>query len=314
MNILIRVNSSSSIGLGHLSRCLVLANKYKKKNNRVIFACEELKGNANNLILEKGFELLILKNQNVDELIDTCKVNNIDLIVFDSYEFDYKYEKSIKQKLDIKLLCFDDTYEKHYCDILLNHNISAKKSKYKNKVPKFCKLKCGSKFTLLRDEFTKSKKVKYSKTKKLNRVLVMIGGTDHSFINIKILEALLKSKSDFKIDVVTTTSNANLKDLEKYIQNKKSITLHVNSLEVAKLMSKNDFAIITPSVTLNEVMYMKLPFIAVKTAKNQKFMYEFLREKRLLVLKKFKKREFKNNLDFLIKNYKKIYKRSLIFK
>jgi len=314
MNILIRVNSSSKIGLGHLSRCLVLAKQYSINKNKIVFACEELTENANSLVLEKGFDLVILKSQKVNELVDVCKTKKIDLLILDSYDFDYEYEKRIKERININLLCFDDTYEKHYCDILLNHNISAIKNKYKNKVPNFCELRCGSKYTLLRDEFKKQKKVKYKKDKELKKVLLMIGGTDHSFINIKILETLLNQKNRFKIDVVTTTSNANLKELKKYVKNQKRVTLHINSSKIAKLMSSNDFAIITPSVILNEVMYMKLPFVAIKTASNQKYMYEFLKEKRFNVLKKFNKSKLEKEVQNLISNYKKIYKRNSIFK
>ncbi|UTJ06371.1 UDP-2,4-diacetamido-2,4,6-trideoxy-beta-L-altropyranose hydrolase [Arcobacter roscoffensis] len=312
MNILIRVNSSSSIGLGHLSRCLVLANKYKKKNNRVIFACEELKGNANSLIIEEGFELLILKDQSIDVLVNTCKANKIDLLVIDSYDFDYKYEKSIKQKLNIKLLCFDDTYEKHYCDEVLNHNISAKKKKYKNLVPSFCKVKCGSKYTLLREEFKKTKRVKLKKSKKVHKVLLMMGGTDHSFLNIKILDILLKY--NFKIDVVTSSSNKNLDKLSRTVKDRKKVTLHINTARVATLMSKSDFAIISPSVALNEVIYMKLPFIAIKTASNQNDMFNFSKEKRFCTLKKFHNKKLEKEIEKLIRNYEKFYKRNTIFR
>ncbi len=41
-----------------------------------------------------------------------------------------------------------------------NHNISAKKEKYKDLVPKWCEIRCGEKFTLLRDEFLRDKEVK----------------------------------------------------------------------------------------------------------------------------------------------------------
>ena len=47
----------------------------------------------------------------------------------------------------------DDIYLKHYCDTIYNHNIYANKKRYANLVPKKSTFKCGSKYTLLRDEF-----------------------------------------------------------------------------------------------------------------------------------------------------------------
>ena len=66
-------------------------------------------------------------------------------------------------------------------------------------------------------------------------------------------------------------------------------------------MSRSDFAILTPSVTVNEAHYMELPFIAIKTIKNQNEMYQYLKKKKYLVLKKFSEKA-------LMKKLKKISK------
>jgi UDP-2,4-diacetamido-2,4,6-trideoxy-beta-L-altropyranose hydrolase len=189
-------------------------------------------------------------------------------------------------------MVLDDIYEKHYCDILLNHNIYAKKQKYKDLVPKKCKLKCGAKYTLIRDEFIKEKA---KKTKKFNiqnstfKIFIAMGGADTANLNIKILKVLksLKKFKKIKINLVTTNANKKLKKLKKYCQNKKRVKLHINSTKIAKLMRKSDLAIVTPSVTLNEVYYMKLPFIVIKTADNQNEMYRFVNKLKLATLKKW---------------------------
>ena len=55
-------------------------------------------------------------------------------------------------------------------------------------------------------------------------------------------------------------------------------------------MSKSDFAIVTPSVTANEIFYLDLPMIAIKTAKNQNQMHKYLKKKGYFTMKKFDKR------------------------
>ncbi len=83
------------------------------------------------------------------------------MLIIDHYGIDYNYKKELKAKnLKLKIMALDDTYEKQYCDILLNHNIYAKTEKYKDLVPKWCEIRCGEKFTLLRDEFLKEKEGK----------------------------------------------------------------------------------------------------------------------------------------------------------
>ena len=71
----------------------------------------------------------------------------------------------------------------------LNHNIYADSSKYKNLVPENCELRCGSNYTLLRDEFIKEKqKGRQSKNDKKNiNIFIAMGGADHSNLNIQIL-------------------------------------------------------------------------------------------------------------------------------
>jgi UDP-2,4-diacetamido-2,4,6-trideoxy-beta-L-altropyranose hydrolase len=265
-----------------------------------VFATLELDGNINHKIKEAGHTLEILKSNSLKELIELVKKHSIDLVVIDHYGIDYKYEKKLKKKTGAQILSFDDTYEKHHCDILLNHNISADKKKYKDLVPKSCELRCGSKYTLLRDEFIEEKEKKRRvKNSKVKTVFVAMGGADHSNINIKILKVLEKF-DNLKINLVTTTANKNLEELKEYVKEMKWINLHVNSNKIAKLMNKSDFAIVTPSVTLNEIYFMEIPFIAIKTAQNQDDMYRYLKKKKYLAMSKFTKTELKKYIELLL--------------
>ena len=293
MNILIRANSSSSIGTGHIMRDLVLAKQYKNEN--IIFATQDVVGNINHKIIEAGYKIELLKSNDFEELNDLIKRLNIDMLVIDHYEINYDFEKRLKEEnKNLKIFVFDDTYEKHFCDILINHNISANEKKYKNLVPNNCELRCGSKYTLLRDEFLEAKKQKNSikKDKKIKTIFVAMGGADHSNININILKVVnkirKKNKKNIKVNIVSTNANKNLEKLKDYCKNKKWINLYINSKQIAKLMSESDFAIVTPSVTVNEVYYLELPIIAIKTADNQIDIYRYLKKKRFSVLKKFK--------------------------
>jgi len=167
-NILFRADSSSSIGTGHIMRDLVLASNFKKSN--VIFATRDLKGHINNKIIEAGFTLEILKSNKLKEMTTLVRKYRVDMVVFDSYDINFKYEKALKLKTNVKILSFDDNYKKHYCDILLNHNLGAKKRKYKKLVPPDCELRCGSKYTLLRDEFVYEKNKQKSRSGYIHRI------------------------------------------------------------------------------------------------------------------------------------------------
>ncbi|HHB94966.1 MAG TPA: UDP-2,4-diacetamido-2,4,6-trideoxy-beta-L-altropyranose hydrolase, partial [Campylobacterales bacterium] len=291
-NILFRADSSSTIGTGHIMRDLVLALKYVKKGHNIIFATQNLEGNINYKIIENNYKLEILNSNSIYELDSLIKKLDIDLLVIDHYDIDYNYEKQLKTKNpNLKILSFDDTYEKHYCDILLNHNISADKKRYKDLVQNFCELQCGADYTLLREEFYQEKEIKRDK---IYDILIAMGGADTANLNIPILKTI---PQDLKVAVITTVANANLEELKEYIKDKKNITLFINSNEVAKIINQSKFAIITPSVTVNEVYFMGIDFIAIKTADNQEDMYSYLLKNGYLVLEKFNSKKLTNLID-----------------
>jgi len=313
--ILFRADSSSTIGTGHIMRDIVLAQKYAKKGAKVIFATQELKGNINHQIDDAGFERVVVKSNSKKELVHLIEKLSIDLLVIDHYGIGYKKEKYIKEKTGVKILSFDDTYEKHHCDILLNHNVSAKEKKYKELVPKHCKIKCGSKYTLLREEFYREKKKKYKKNKNVKTVFLAMGGTDTANLNIKILKVLEKF-SNIRVKLVTTTANKHLTQLKKYCKSKKFVKLHIDSNEVAKLIAQSDMAIITPSVIVNEVMFMKLPFIVIQTAENQREIVKYLQKNYISVLEQFDKKTLEFFLflakeELLLKNFTKLSKKEI---
>ena len=275
MKTLIRADSSSTIGLGHIMRDLVLAKSFE---GEVIFACQNLEGN---IIASIPYDVKILKSNDAEELIALIKVLHVKLLVIDHYGIDAQFEQKVKEATGVKILSLDDTYQAHYCDILLNHNISADKTRYKGLVPPRCELRCGILYTLIRDEFKDEKK---QTREKIYDVLVAMGGTDASNITLSILKTLPHS---LHVSVLTTRANAHLSELQNYVKDKPNIALHVNSNEVAKLLHQSHFAIVTPSVMVHEVLYMEVPFIAIKVASNQDDMYQYLVKNGYAVLKEW---------------------------
>lgn len=287
--ILFRCNSSSSIGLGHIKRDLVLAKEYHKDN--VSFACEDLESNINSEVIKNGYELIVLKNNSVLELAELINKKLYDLVVIDSYDINYEFEKELKERTKCELMVFDDTYEKHYCDVLLNHNLYAKEFLYKKKVPSFTKLLCGEKYTLIRDEFKEFKKTSKTKSRK---ILICLGGVDEFNITSKVVRVL--EEFNLEINVITSSSNKNL----NLLKSNKDIKLHINTSSMASLINDSLFTIISPSVIVHEVLYMEKSFITIQTAKNQKYMHEYLLENSYYALSEFNEKELKAFIQKLL--------------
>ena len=307
MNILFRADSSSTIGTGHIMRDLVLAEQFKDAN--IIFATQDLHGNVIHKIQEKKIAVEILNSNDIKEVIALIKKHSIDMIVLDSYDIDYLFEKELKEKTNILIFVLDDTYEKHDCDILLNHSISAQKKRYSSLVPEHCELRCGLKYTLIRDEFIREKNKFKIKKSKRKTIFIAMGGSDHSNIALKILKAI---PNGYKVHMVTTHANKNLKKIKWFINTNKMLNLHINANNIAKLINNSDMAIISPSVISHEVLYMGVPFISILTGSDQKDIFQYYRDKKMITMKKFNRRKLFNyiiQLDSYLHRYKNIVKR-----
>jgi UDP-2,4-diacetamido-2,4,6-trideoxy-beta-L-altropyranose hydrolase len=229
--VIFRVDFGGTIGLGHLMRSLV----YAKNFDEVIFISKSDKQE----FLE--YPLTTIKDE--DEFFIYIKKINPQSVVVDNYDFTYKNEKKFKKLFpNIKLSVFDDDYREHFCDEIINHNISADINKYKNqKIVKIIP-------PLIREEFHQEKNIQ---REKIYDIFIAIGGTDSTNINIPILKAI---PSSLHIALITTNANNNIKELKKFIKSKKNISLHVNSKNIARLINQSKFAIITPSVIVHEIL------------------------------------------------------------
>lgn len=275
-------------------RDLVLAKQFE--GSTIYFASQELEGN---IIKSIPYQVIRLRGNTVEELDRLIKELKIDMIVIDHYAIDYEFEKKLKhENPNLKIFVLDDTYEKHCCDILLNHNIYADEKRYKDLVPPHCELRCGSKYTLIRDAFIQEKSIK---REKIYDLFLAMGGADTAGLNIPILKTI---PPDVKVCVLTTSANKNLQELKEYIQNRPNIELHVNSTEVAKLLNQSGFAIVTPSVTVHEVLFMEVEFLAIKSAQNQDDMYRYLEKNGYRVMDGFHENCF---IDFEIKSIELIH-------
>jgi UDP-2,4-diacetamido-2,4,6-trideoxy-beta-L-altropyranose hydrolase len=289
MNVAFRVDSSLKMGIGHLMRCINLANLLKKNNHKIIFICEDLDGNLNYQIkfkvytLPKKLEKKITKNFNIYDLnqkndsIQTVDVipNNIDLLIVDSYELGELWQKRLRP-FTKKIMVIDDLANRKFdCDILLNQNPGFLNKDYKSLVPEKCKLLIGSKYALLRPEFAKlrNKALKKRKnTKEIKNIFISLGGSDINNVTYDVLKNLHKN---FNITVVLGKKSPHNKFIKNYTDSK-NIQVIENSNNMSDLMLKADIAIGAGGSTSLERCCLGLPSLVYVLAENQIRITEFL--------------------------------------
>lgn len=267
---LFRADSSNHIGLGHIKRDLVLASRFD--SHEIHFASQALPGNINH---EIPYPVHILNTPDVQELIDLCKRLEIDHLIVDHYGLTRADEKKIKAETSLKLSVFDDTYQVHFCDEVINHNLGSSAKKYRHQVPSFCKISLIS--PLIRQAFFDEER--YQRERK--GILLCLGGSDFSNITLKALKTLKQQR--FHVNVALSSSNPNLPSLMAYANVNRWITLHIDG-DIPRLLNSCELAIVTPSVLAAEALFMNAPIITIQTADNQIEVAKLLRRKRVITL------------------------------
>ena len=253
MKVLIRSDSSSDIGFGHIKRDLILAKQYED----VSFACLALQGS---LIDEIPYPVYELASASIYELINLIKEEKFELLIIDHYDISVDDEKLIKLETGVKILSFDDELKPHHCDILLNVNAYAKASDYEGLVPFKCELRCGFSYALIRDEFYIE--AKENREKKYD-FFICLGATDPKNYALQIASELAKSKS---VIIATSSQNKNLNKLKKFANDNKNIRLFVDDENIARLMNESVKLIISASSLVNEALILKANFKAICVA------------------------------------------------
>ena len=286
MKAVFRVDSSTQMGLGHLMRCLSLADELKKQNHNITFICRELNGNSIELAKHKHTVNTLPKNENYqsDDLylkwlgatqdIDAKQTieklpENTNCLIVDSYSLDEKWHKQLRRFVK-KIIVIDDLADRKFdCDILLNQNLGAKKQDYQGKKPKDCQLLLGCEYALLRPEFSELRVdalEKRKNTKKIKNILISLGGSDKDNLTY---DALQNISNDFNVVVVLGNTSPHNQMIQNYAQGN-NIKVIINADNMAELMSNADLAIGAGGSTSWERCCLGLPTLLFVTADNQK--------------------------------------------
>lgn len=271
MKIGIRADGGCEIGLGHVMRCLALAEELKKYSD-VFFICRtdeplSTKYSAGiNLIKKNNFNIKFIDEKSIKEDIIKIKA---DCIITDSYDVDEEYFNILKKNFKFSG-CFDD---ENICtffnvDFLINQNFYGQDLDYK--VNDNTIMMLGSKFVILRDEFRKNNHKKVIR-KEIKNIMVTVGGSDNNNNTEKIIKQF--ENSDYVLNIVIGNGFNNTNILEKYKSDK--VILHYDA-NMKELMNQCDICISSCGSTIYELISLGVPLIGIKVIDNQDVLYDYI--------------------------------------
>lgn len=287
--LLIRADANTHIGTGHVMRCLALAQAWQDNGGTVTFLMVPGLPSLEQRILTEGMNVIPITEQpgsNDDAKItaEIAKKIESSWVVVDGYQFGANYQKILKEH-NCRILFIDDYghADHYYADIVLNQNIFADMSFYKN-YESYTRFLLGTKYALLRKEFLKWSGWHRDIPEVARKILVTLGGSDPDNVTLKVIEAVKTvGVSGIEVIVVVGGANPHFNLIRETVKDLSNFTLIKNADNMPELMAWADVAISGGGSTCWELAFMGLPSILCPIAENQKIITQKLHKIRAAV-------------------------------
>lgn len=280
MRFLFRADASTAIGSGHVVRCASLAQALAAAGHEVHFACRSLAGDLNHWLEAEGFrvhKILGVADAAMTELMDADATKNsvpaqrCDWLIVDHYELGVAWERAMADLVE-GIFVIDDLGRRHDCRLLLDQNYAnPTHARYTVLNPPGCELLLGPQFALLGPQFAALRPVSLRRRREtISRVLVCMGGSDPFNETGKVLAGLSQlPQQQLYIDVAIGTGNPHRAAVEAACAGLRHATLHVQTPNIAELMTAADLAICGAGNITWERCALGLPGLATIMADNQ---------------------------------------------
>ncbi len=284
--VILRADGNSKIGLGHISRCLALAEMLSGEFECVFVTRnipESLK-NQINKVCKNLYEIPVHINTNADEVkwIGKHLSEKRDVFILDGYHFGTDYQRAVRAQ-GYRLICIDDLADKHYvADVVINHSGGwSVKDFSAESHTEFC---LGPKYAVLKQPFLEAAKKRDSPIPQNQNILLCLGGADPKNDTLHILKKLKSLNIQDKIKVIIGAAYLHRDELEKYT------SLHLPNVELfsnippkkmAAVMRECPVAILPPSTIAYEYLHVGGTLFLHQIADNQKYIQQFLLKNKL---------------------------------
>ncbi|ETX12597.1 pseudaminic acid biosynthesis protein PseG [Marinomonas ushuaiensis DSM 15871] len=292
MKVVIRTDASLHIGSGHVMRCLVLADAFKRAGHTVTFATRPQKGDLIGLIKQRGFSVCELNLPShwlepttaadyaawlqVDERQDAqdcmSQLNNVDLVVVDHYGIGIKWHQSVKSQHRCKIMVIDDLVREHAADLIVDQTLLRTPNEYQLLNPT-AHILSGTDYAIIHPDFAElhTDSLVGKELKNKPRVLVSMGGVDAPNATLQVLKAL---KCDFSepplVTVLLSARAPHYQQVKRFSEQEKDWVTHIDFVEnMAGFMAQYDMAIGAPGSTSWERACLGIPSIIIALADNQ---------------------------------------------
>jgi UDP-2,4-diacetamido-2,4,6-trideoxy-beta-L-altropyranose hydrolase len=273
--ILFRCDASSAIGLGHLARCLVLAQEWvAARRGRAAFVMGAEAALGRDRVEGGGFEMITLPPGlhaagELGVVASAAQARGARLVVVDHYQRDETYLQALASR-GLRLLAVDDIAEHPFpVDILLNQNPGADRLPYRTR-PDTLRL-LGARYTLVGAAYRRARPARPRAVDRVGRLLISLGGSDPDDVTSRVLASLETLAQALTVDVVVGRGYRKVMQLQERARaSRHRVNVHLDLPHLAGPMSAADLLVGAGGGTTWEACCLGLPMVLVPLAANQR--------------------------------------------
>jgi len=253
--IVFRVDGNRNIGLGHIYRCLTIADRLMA--HQVYFLMNKKHTLGIKKVQEYNYKIILYNNEN--ELFQKIDLFEPHIIINDILDTSAEYIKKINSR-KIFSINFEDLGEgSEKCNVLFNALYEWSERPKNNKY-------FGYKYECLREEFYLFNYKRTTKDKVTN-ILISFGGTDLNNLTFKVLSTLVRLEFKSKISVILGLGYKYKNKLKKYATQKNLQGFDINIIEntkfIVQYINESDIGITSNGRTVYEFVSLGIPVITI---------------------------------------------------
>lgn len=265
MHVVIRADGGAAIGLGHVTRCLALADRLRERGARVTFVTRDPSGVVFAKLATGGCDVAAVPEDADDLPMLLARARALDAaaVVTDVYGLTVAYQQAVRALA--RLVVIDDLAEGSFlADVVVNQNLGARAASYA--VAPHTRLLLGPRFALLRREFVGPR----GPAAPAPRVLIMMGGADPDNVTARALADVDTAAADVTIDVVAGPAFRDLARLASVAAKAThAVRIHHDPPDLPALMAAATLAVSAAGSTCWELCCLGVPAVLLVLADNQ---------------------------------------------
>ncbi len=254
--------ASGKAGVGHLKRCLSIAQELKQLNHNVEFFVDD--SDHDRLIQESGF----VAKKTMEAMYD--------MIIVDRYDVDNKMLVAYRRKCRL-LARMDDAsprlFNDQTSDIIINGNAYANEKLYSSMARKDVNLLAGRGFVPMDRKICRARS-KYRVRKNIKNIVVTFGGADKRY-TLRVCKKMASLSLDANILVLNGTR------LKRKLGRSSPLKLLPFVSNISEILQESDVIICSSSSTCWQAAAVGVPCITFQTADNQLRVFEYVKKSKI---------------------------------